>query len=205
MIKIIVVLLCVVGYNFSQLPCSKPLDLNDETSVLTPHFNGNIRTITEFTCDDVDTVGDKRDAECKRKRVFIDENSSIHEYAEYKGNRINKRILFKYDKLGLLINKTDYDRDGKEGDREVIHRDSSGHVLLVEYCNEGKLDSKIEYGYDKNGHLSFEKHYKTGGILDYEVKDYKYDEIGNCIRFTKRNNGDSPEVIIREFKYYGDK
>ena len=135
----------------------------------------------------------------------VDENTKF--LKEY-----DKKLSFKYDSIGNLIETTNHDILGIKSTtiNNYIKNNNSERLF---YSKDKKLTGKAAYKYDKNNNLTELISYDENGKIDYKIftkynnkneitESKTYDENGEIDEYSKYLN---PEKNITEIQYFNKK
>ena len=171
--------------------------------------NGNIECVTEIDLTGGSTI----------TTYFYDSNKNLVNKVAKNSSGYTQTATYSYDKNGNLIKYNDYysnttnftyDQNNnliKSVSGNMIYAytyDKNNNLIESEYTYDGKLVSKTEYSYDKQGRLIQEVITVINGGITYTngttTKEYTYDKDGNLIRVTETFSYDSNTKTV-DYEY----
>ena len=117
-------------------------------------------------------------------KYTYDGNDNLIEKRQYNSNgRLDWRSTYQYDDKGNLMQYNYYDPVGDLPAKKTYTYDDRGRKIGVKaYNDDGSLSYASTFTYDDRGNQTGVKHYDSDGSLEsVSVLEYKYDSEGNWI------------------------
>ncbi|PID61139.1 MAG: hypothetical protein CR974_04355 [Gammaproteobacteria bacterium] len=159
------------------------------------HLKGAVKSFTEEICPEMkEKFGEMEKIKCdeEKKRYSFDKQGRLHKIETLdKNNQVKETIIAKYIYQGdKLIAKEMRNSSGKITEKTTIK--DGLEVEKIHFNNKGEIEKKLQYEYDKNGHLNkttaFDANNKIVWMTRNENKELKkgrevktkfYDENGD--------------------------
>ncbi|MBL0202163.1 MAG: hypothetical protein IPP81_19005 [Chitinophagaceae bacterium] len=120
---------------------------------------------------------------------------------EDKSEYLYKKIIWKYDNNGKIVEQNEYDKDGNLTRKDLYKYDKNGKLSqFIDYDKDGNFSRKFLYKYDKNGNPVENSAYDENDTLVSKTL-YKYDSDKKLIEYTSyRKFGNSKWGSIENSK-----
>jgi hypothetical protein len=119
---------------------------------------------------------------------------------DYKTNdgRYNWSESYQYDKNGNITEIKQFKTEEVFDTKELYAYNEHGKIAESEFHKDGKLVSKNQYNYDKEGNFD---RLNFGDSATYTYK-YNYDEKGNWTKKIVFENNEPSGILVREIAYF---
>ena len=166
---------------------------------------GNVESITVTLYHLTEKNGEvvKNGIKCKDNYKF-DREGNVVEKTSYDSDDLQvEKDLYKYDSRGNMIEEDySYYRGSGYKSKNTYKYDSQGNIVERELYHDGSLSGRYLYKYDSQGNMIEEAHYDGDGSL-YLKRLCKYDSQGNEIEVA-HYNGDGSLTLLSESLYKYD-
>jgi len=135
--------------------------------------------------------------------IYDDKDNNIEQNSLRSDGSILSKSIIKYDDLGKMTEKNDYDGNYRLKSIYSYKYDAKGNKILETQYSEGKFIDSTNWKYDETNNIMEENHfYSIPKFNRNYIYKYELDEAGNWITQLRFAKGWPTILTERKIKYY---